>query len=46
MTPKAEEWFRSVVIAALCLGFAALLWTVGGAVFEQPVLDNAHNTEN
>ena len=41
MTPAYRELFRSLVIVALCIAFAALLWTAGGAVFERPAVDDA-----
>ena len=46
MTAPGREWFRSVIVVALCFAFAALLWTAGGAVFERPVLDEAAHSED
>ena len=46
MTPAGREWFRSLVIVALCFAFAAWLWTAGGAVFERPTFDEAAHSED
>jgi hypothetical protein len=46
MTPAHRELFRSLVIVALCIAFAALLWTAGGAVFERPAFDNAGHSDD
>jgi hypothetical protein len=34
------------VVVALCIAFAALLWTAGGAVFERPAFDNAEHSDD
>ena len=31
--PRGREWFRSLVMVALCFAYAAWLWPAGGAVF-------------
>jgi hypothetical protein len=46
MTPAGREWFRSLVIVALCFAFAAWLWTAGGAVFERPAFDEAAHSDD